>query len=94
MKDIVLEQEELELLNEIESNEWQSIDNKDSYLEKLSQSAKYTKSLKEKKQVTIRFSIEDLIAIKAKAKKVGLGYQNLIQMLVNNYVNDKISLKI
>jgi hypothetical protein len=38
--------------------------------------------------------VQDLAKIKAKAKSQGIGYQNLIQALVANYVNGKISLKI
>jgi len=30
--------------------------------------------------------------IKVKAKEMGMGYQNLIQTLVHNYVHDKIKL--
>lgn len=62
--------------------------------QKEADSAKYTKPLLEKKPVTIRFSVQDLAKIKAKAKSQGIGYQNLIQALVANYVNGKISLKI
>ncbi len=58
------------------------------------QAAKYTKSLQEKKQTTIRFSVQDLALIKAEAKELGIGYQNLIQTLVHNYVTGKIKLGI
>ncbi len=92
MKDYILDDEEKELLREIENSEWQSIENIEEEKAKLVESAKYSKFLKEKKQVSIRFSVEDLIAIKSKAKQNGIGYQNLIQLLVHNYVNDKTSL--
>ena len=91
---IVLDQEEIELLEEIERGEWEehllSNDDKKRY----AQNAKYTKSLQEKKQTTIRFSVSDLALIKAKAKELGIGYQNLIQTLVHNYATDKIKLGI
>ncbi len=92
MKDYILDDEEKELLREIENSEWQSIEKIEEEKAKLVESAKYSKFLKEKKQVSIRFSVEDLIAIKSKAKQNGIGYQNLIQLLVHNYVNDKTSL--
>lgn len=47
-----------------------------------------------KKQTTIRFNVADLAALKAKAKEMGIGYQNLIQALVHNYVQGKIKLDI
>ncbi|MCI4399926.1 MAG: hypothetical protein JHC37_05125 [Campylobacteraceae bacterium] len=55
--------------------------------------AKYTKSLQEKRQITIRFSVSDLAAIKAKSKELGIGYQNLIQTLVHSYATGKIKLE-
>ena len=60
--------------------------------EKYAKFAKYTKSLHTKKLVTIRFSVTDLVAIKAKAKELGIGYQNLIQALVHQFANSKIKL--
>ena len=43
---------------------------------------------------TIRFSVRDLAIIKAKAKEMGIGYQNLIQQLVHNYAHGKTKLEI
>ena len=93
-KKFIYDQEELELLDEIENGEW--IDNPLNEQERknLAQSAKYTKSLQEKKQTTIRFSVQDLALIKAEAKELGIGYQNLIQALVHNYVTGKTKLGI
>ena len=91
---IIYDQEELELLKEIEADEW--IDTPLTKAERTAyaQNAKYTKSLQEKKQTTIRFSVQDLALIKAEAKELGIGYQNLIQTLVHNYVTGKIKLGI
>ncbi len=94
MKEYILDNEEKELLEEIENGEWRSVENLEEEKAKLAESAKYSKFLKEKKQVSIRFSVEDLIAIKSKAKQLGMGYQNLIQLLVHKYVNDETSLKL
>ena len=78
---------EIEILEEIENAKSSPFDKK-----RYADYAKYTKSLKEKKPTTIRFSVSDLAAIKAKAKELGIGYQNLIQALVHNYVTGKIKL--
>jgi predicted DNA binding CopG/RHH family protein len=92
-KQIHLDNNELELLGEIENREWISTplanDEKTAY----QNYAKYTKSLQEKRQITIRFSVSDLAAIKAKSKELGIGYQNLIQTLVHSYATGKIKLE-
>jgi len=89
-----LDNEELELLNSLASNEWVddaiSVDEINEY----KNHAKYTKTLQEKKQTTIRFAVSDLAIIKAKSKELGIGYQNLIQLLVHNYATEKIKLAI
>ena len=93
-KQTVYDNEELQLLDEIERGEWVSSPLSDEEVEKYAQSAKYTKALQEKKQTTIRFSVQDLAIIKAQAKEMGIGYQNLIQSLVHNYATGKIKLGI
>jgi len=89
----IYDAEELALLKEIENGEWVTTpltkEENDSY----AQSAAYTKSLQEKKQTTIRFAVSDLAIIKARAKEMGIGYQNLIQVLVHNYAHDKTKLE-
>jgi len=87
-----LNNEELELLKSLEADEWVDDELKIQEIDEYKNYAKYTKSLQEKKQTTIRFSISDLAIIKAKSKELGIGYQNLIQLLVHNYATDKIKL--
>ena len=94
MKKTVYDNEELRLLDEIEKGEWIESPLTNEALENYAQSAQYTKSLQEKKQTTIRFSVQDLAIIKAQAKELGIGYQNLIQSLVHNYATGKIKLGI
>ena len=91
---IIYDQEELELLDELEAGEWVNDPMSEKEQKAYAQNAKYTKSLQEKKQTTIRFSVQDLALIKAQAKEMGIGYQNLIQTLVHNYVTGKIKLGI
>lgn len=88
----IYDAEELALLDEIENNEWVDVALEKKEKERYAQSAAYTKSLQEKKQTTIRFAISDLAIIKARAKEMGIGYQNLIQTLVHNYAHDKTKL--
>ena len=93
-KKIVYDGEELQLLDEIEKGEWIDSPLTQEERENYAQSAKYTKALQEKKQTTIRFSVQDLAMVKAQAKELGIGYQNLIQTLVHNYATGKIKLGI
>ena len=85
----IYDSEELELLDEIENGEWVSTELTKKQSDTYAQSAAYTKALQEKKQTTIRFAVSDLAIIKARAKEMGMGYQNLIQALVHNYAHDK-----
>jgi len=81
--------EELEIIENI-GNAKSVLKSEDK--EKYAKFVKYTKSLHAKKPVTIYFSVTDLAAIKAKAKELGIGHQNLIQALVHQFVNGKIKL--
>ncbi len=91
---ISLDKEELALLDEIENNQWIDAPLSPADKEKYKEYATYTKSLQEKRQTTIRFSVKDLAAIKAKSKDLGIGYQNLIQALVHNYAIGKIKIEL
>ena len=88
----IYDMEELRLLEEIENDAWQDTSLTQKEKEMYAKSAAYTKSLQEKKQTTIRFAVSDLAIIKARAKEMGIGYQNLIQTLVHNYAHDKTKL--
>ncbi|NLD15756.1 MAG: hypothetical protein GX665_11835 [Gammaproteobacteria bacterium] len=93
-KQFLLNMDESRLLHEIERGEWQEQPLDARELERLREHARYTKSLHEKKQTTIRFSASDLAVVKARSKELGIGYQNLIQALVHNYAIGKIKLEL
>jgi predicted DNA binding CopG/RHH family protein len=93
-KQFVYDDEELELLKEIENDEWIETPLNENEQQKYKESVLYTKSLSEKRQTTIRFATSDLAIIKAKSKEIGIGYQNLIQTLVHNYAIGKIKLEV
>jgi predicted DNA binding CopG/RHH family protein len=92
--EFVYDNEELTLLEEMERGEWIDVPLSDEEKNVYAQNAAYTKALHEKKQTTIRFSVSDLVIIKAKAKEMGIGYQNLIQTLVHNYAHGKTKLEL
>ena len=89
-----LDNEELELLHSIQNDEWVDDELSVADIDSYKNHAKYTKALSEKKQTTIRFCVSDLATVKAKAKELGIGYQNLIQALVHNYAKGDIKLSL
>lgn len=93
MMQILYDKEELEILDSLDKkNTFQKPTKKE--LQHYKQSALYTKALRAKKQTTIRFNVADLASVKAKAKELGVGYQNIIQALVHNYAQGKIKLEL
>jgi len=91
---IILDDEELKILEDLQSDIYIDKELKKEDIKNYQNYAKYTKSLQEKRQTTIRFSVSDLSIVKAKSKELGIGYQNLIQALVHNYAKGKITLTI
>ena len=91
---IILDSDELNLLEELENDVYIDKPLSEQELKSYQQDAKYTKALQEKKQTTIRFSVQDLAVVKSKAKELGIGYQNLIQALVHNYATGKVDLHV
>jgi predicted DNA binding CopG/RHH family protein len=92
-KEFIYDDEELEILDALDNDTSNFTPLTSQERDQYSQNAKYTKSLNQKRQTTIRFSVSDLATIKAKAKEMGIGYQNLIQALVHNYATGKIKLE-
>ncbi len=91
---VILDNEELNVLAEIDKGEWTDKPLSSEELDSYRKAAVYTKLLQEKRQTTIRFSVSDLAIIRAKAKEMGIGYQNLIQALVHNYAEGKIKIEL
>jgi len=91
---VILDNEELNVLAEIDKGEWTDKPLSSEELDSYRNAAVYTKLLQEKRQTTIRFSVSDLAIIRAKAKEMGIGYQNLIQALVHNYAEGKIKIEL
>ncbi len=92
-KHFVYDDEELEILRAFEENRVEDAPMSEKETEAYRQNAAYTKALREKRQTTIRFSVADLAVVKARAKEMGIGYQNLIQALVHNYATGKLKLE-
>ncbi len=88
MKDYNLDREEIELLDSIESGEWESIDNVKEEISFHKEIARNT--LKKDKRVNLRISSKDLEAIKTFAVEEGLPYQTLMSSVLHKFITGRL----
>ena len=79
---------EKDILQSVEANEWKS---KNNTKERLQELQSYIKNEK-KKAIYLRLSENDIYELKKKALQNSIPYQNLLQMLIHQFVTDKIKL--
>ena len=83
-----LDAEETDLLDSLESGEWNSVENvKEEIVEHIN-IAKST--LKKDKRVNLRMSSKDLEAIKAYAVEEGLPYQTLMSSVLHKFISGRL----
>ena len=87
---IELDEYETELLQSVENGEWQSRGDIDNRMKELQS---YVKNQK-KKAISIRVGENDIYELKKKALESGVPYQNIIQMLIHQFVSNKIQMSI
>ena len=85
-----LDEFERDILQSVEANEWKSKNNKDTRLKELQS---YIKNEK-KKAISLRLSENDIYELKKKALENSIPYQNLVQMLIHQFVTNKIKLDV
>ncbi|MDD3009006.1 MAG: CopG family antitoxin [Arcobacter sp.] len=85
-----LDEFEKDILQSVEANEWKSKNNKDTRLKELQS---YIKNEK-KKAISLRLSENDIYELKKKALENSIPYQNLVQMLIHQFVTNKIKLDV
>ena len=85
-----LDEFEKDILQSVEANEWKSKNNKDARLKELQS---YIKNEK-KKAISLRLSENDIYELKKKALENSIPYQNLVQMLIHQFVTNKIKLDV
>ena len=85
-----LDEFEKDILQSVEANEWKSKNNKDTRLKELQS---YIKNEK-KKAISLRLSENDIYELKKKALENSVPYQNLVQMLIHQFVTNKIKLDV
>ncbi len=81
---------EKEILESVEGGEWVS---KGNLNERTKELQSYLKNQK-KKAISIRVSENDIYELKKKALENSIPYQNIIQMLIHQYANNKIRLDV
>ena len=81
---------EKEILESVEGGEWTSKGNLNERTKELQSFIKNQK----KKAISIRVSENDIYELKKKALENSIPYQNIIQMLIHQYANDKIRLNV
>jgi len=88
MKDFNLDSEEMELLESLESGEWNSVNNLKNEIQVHQNIAKST--LKKDRRVNLRMSSKDLEAIKTYAVEEGLPYQTLMSSVLHKFVTGRL----
>ena len=88
MKDYLFDDEENELLQSLESQEWESVDNLKNEIIQHQEIAKNT--LKKDKRINIRLSSNDLESLKTNAVEMGLPYQTLVSSVLHQYVTGRL----
>jgi predicted DNA binding CopG/RHH family protein len=82
----VLDKYGQEIENALDKEEFISTPNLEEVKEMFQEAAKNFRQLQETKSITLRVNLEDLIKVKAKAKRNGIAYQTLISLLIREYI--------
>lgn len=85
---IKLDKEEKELLESVESGEWESVPDLEEELRRSKEYAKAT--FKKDKRLNIRISKHDLEALKIRALEEGMPYQTLVSSILHKYTTGRL----
>jgi len=83
-----LDNEERDLIKSLETEEWKSVKNIESWKTMLSKAA--TSTLTKDQRMNIRITKNDLEGIKIKAVEEGIPYQTLIASIIHKYVTGRL----
>jgi predicted DNA binding CopG/RHH family protein len=87
MSKVKLSKEEKELLNSVESGDFESTLTK-ARREELEAVA--TNTFKKDKRINIRISNRDLIAVQSRASEEGIPYQTLVSSIIHKYISGSL----
>lgn len=83
---IILDKYEQDLENALDKGEFVSVSHLADTKQMFQEAVKNYRQLQITKSITLRVNLEDLIKVKAKAKRNGLAYQTLINLLIRQYI--------
>lgn len=82
----MLDKYEQQIEDALSKGEYISVSDLSDTRQLFQEAASNYRELQETKSITLRVNKEDLIKVKAKAKRNGLAYQTLISLLIRQYV--------
>lgn len=82
----MLDKYEQRIENALSKGEYTSTFDLEDTKELFRQAVKNYRELQKTKSITLRVNKEDLIKVKVKAKRNGLAYQTLVNLLIRQYV--------
>ncbi|MCH7730214.1 hypothetical protein IID21_01635 [Patescibacteria group bacterium] len=94
IKSLPLDNYERELDNFLNKGEFRRVGNFQETKKMFQEAAKRHKELLKTKRITIRVNQEDLLKVKAKAKRVRIPYQRLLNALIHQFAEGKREIKI
>jgi len=83
-----LDNEERNLIKSLETEEWKSVKNIESWKTMLSNAA--TSTLTKDQRMNIRITKNDLEGIKIKAVEEGIPYQTLVASILHKYITGRL----
>ena len=83
---VTLDKYEQQIEDALSKGEFTSTSDLDSTKQLFQEAARNFRELQETKSITLRVKKEDLIKVKAKAKRNGIAYQTLISLLIRQYI--------
>ena len=83
---VMLDKYEQQIEDALSANEFISIPDLEDTKQLFQEAVKNHKELQETKSITLRVKKEDLLKVKAKAKRNGVAYQTLIGLLIRQYI--------
>ena len=87
MSKVKLSKEEKELLNSVESGDFESTLTK---ARKKELEAVASNTFKKDKRINIRISNRDLVAVQSRASEEGIPYQTLVSSIIHKYVSGSL----
>src|SRR3989344_1252179 len=93
-KNLVLDDYEKEIEEAFEKGKFVRVENYEETKKMFQEAARNYKELQKTKRISLREKNEDIIKVKAKAKRVNIPYQRLLNALIHKYAEGKTSINI